>query len=137
MRYLQVQTLLHLLIFFSTQWNFPLATTDQFYHRFIFARKLFIVTALFSRRKVKGFHLERLCFFLLNWNTFQDLHIARFAFWTPGLVSRFKPAIGPWKVDRRQTAAYCEAEQPENKTSIFECIGIINLISIAFKILFL
>ena len=51
-------------------------------------------------------------------------------------MSRFKPAIGPWKADRRQTAAYCEAEQPENKTSIFECIGIIDLISIAFKMLF-
>ena len=51
-------------------------------------------------------------------------------------MSRFKPAIGPWKVDRRQTAACCEAEQPENKTSTFKCIGIINLISIAFKMLF-
>ena len=51
-------------------------------------------------------------------------------------MSHSKPAIGPWKVGRRQTAAYCEAEQPENKTSTLKCIGMIK-ISRAFNMLFL
>ena len=116
---------------FSTRYNRTILSSlhfcDKIIHRY----------STFFTPKSTRIPLGEIMFLSSQLNTFQDLLTARFVFWTPVLVSRFKPAIGPWKVDRRQTAAYCEAEQPENKISSFKCIGIINLISLAFKMLFL